>query len=145
MKITSLARSLLAAEVTAHGASAMSQIRRENAIADQLLDVADALVARPLELVERQPGLAIGGVELLGAAARVPLRLEGRQHAGDLVEADAVGALVGPGVRRHLDPAARHHVRDDLGDVADAVIVRGAADIERLVVDTPPLAPRARR
>ena len=112
----------------------MPQIRRQHAIADQLLNMADALVARALELSERQAGPPIGGKELLGATAGVPLRLKGRQHAGDLGEIDAIGALVRTGVGRHLDPAARHHIGDDLGDVADAIIVRGAADIERLVV-----------
>ena len=61
------------------------------------------------------------------------MRLEGRQHAGNLLEADAVGPLVRPGVRRHFDTAARHHVGNDLGDLAHAIIVAGVAHVERLV------------
>ena len=48
----------------------------EDAVGHQLLDVADALVARAFELLERQLRGAIGLVELLGALARIPLRLE---------------------------------------------------------------------
>src|SRR5258705_12897843 len=48
--------------------SAMSEVVSEDAVGDQLLDVADALVARPLELLERELRLAIGVVDLLGAA-----------------------------------------------------------------------------
>ena len=113
----------------------MSQVVSEDAVGDQLLDVADALVARSLELLERQLRLAIGVVELLGAAPRIPLRLEGGQHARDLVEVDAVGARVGARIRSDLEPAARNHVGDDRGDIADAVIVRGLADIECLIED----------
>ena len=81
--------------------------------------------------------MPIGCKKLLGAAASVPLRLKGRQHAGDLGEVDAIGTRVGACVGGKLDPAARHHVGDDLGDVADAIVVLGAADIECLVVDAP--------
>ena len=54
----------------------MAQIAVQNAVGHQLPDMGDALVARPLELLERQAGRAVGGVKLLGALARVPLRLE---------------------------------------------------------------------
>ena len=113
------------------------EVSREDAIGDQLLDMADALIARTFELSEGQAGLPIGRIKLLGAPAGVPFRLKGRQHAGDLGEIDTIGARVRAGVGGNLDPAARNHVGDDLGDVADAVVVLGAADIERLIADAP--------
>ena len=67
------------------------------------LDMADALVSRPFELLERQPRLAVGLVQLLGAASRIPLRLECGQHARDLVEAHAVGPRVRARRRGDLD------------------------------------------
>ena len=97
--------------------------------------MANALIARPFELFEGKLGRSIGGIELLGATSRVPLRLEGRQLASDLLEADAVGSLVRSGVRRHFDAAARHDAGNDLGDVAHAIIVRGRAHVEGLIED----------
>src|SRR5258706_4895697 len=110
----------------------MSQIVSEDAVSDQFLDVADALVARTLKVLERQLRLAIGVVELLGAAPRIPLRLERGQHARDLVEVDTVGARVRARIRSDLEPAARNHIGDDRSDIADAIIVRSLADIECL-------------
>lgn len=85
----------------------MSQIVSEDAVGDQFLDVANALVARTLELFERQLRLAISVVELLGAAPRIPLRLEGGQHARDLVEVDTVGiAMIDTGIWRNIGERA---------------------------------------
>ena len=55
----------------------------------------DALEPRPLAVLDHQAAAAIRVVELLGAAARVPLRLELRQQAMDLAEVHAVAARVG--------------------------------------------------
>src|SRR5690349_3409436 len=66
----------------------VAQVGIEDAFGKQLVDVADALVARPLEFLQRDAGGAIGLIELFGALLRVPLRLEGRQMALDLLEAD---------------------------------------------------------
>lgn len=52
--------------------------------------MANNLVARAFELFEAQPGTATGRVNLLGATLRVPLWLEGWQHASDFLEADAL-------------------------------------------------------
>ena len=123
----------------------MAQIRPENPVGHQLLDVTDPLIARPLELVQRQPGLAVGLIELLGTASRIPLRLEFRQRAGDLLEADAVGARIRSGIRREFEAAAGHHIGDDLRQIADAVIVLAVADIERLIANALSPAPPARR
>ena len=77
----------------------MSQVGFENTLGQQTLNVTDALVTRPFELVENQPGLAIGSVELLGAESRIPFWLEGGKNARDLVEADAIGSFIRTGVR----------------------------------------------
>ena len=79
--------------------------------------------------------MAIRGKELLSAAAGIPLRLEGREHASDLVEADAIGTRVGTSVGSHLEAATWHYIGHDLRDVTDAIIMRRVADIERLVMD----------
>src|SRR5262245_13773910 len=78
----------------------VSEVRSQCALGNQGLNVADALVARAFELFECQPCAAVGQVELLDTAAGVPLRLESRQHAGDLVEVDLIRTLVRAGVRR---------------------------------------------
>ena len=54
----------------------MSEVLRQDAIGDQLLDVADTLVARPFELLKRKPRFAIRLVELQGAPPRIPLGLK---------------------------------------------------------------------
>ena len=97
--------------------------------------MSNALIARPFEFFERQSRLPIGGIELLGATPRVPLRLEGRQQASNLLEADAIGPLVWPGIGRHLDAAAGHHIGNDFCDLAHAIVVVGGADVERLIED----------
>src|SRR5262249_25664711 len=113
----------------------MPQCLRKDAVGDQFLDMADPLVAWSFELLEHQIGSTISIVELLGAAARVPLRLEGRQHARDLVEVDAVGSCVGTCIRSNLEPAVWNHVSDDRGNIANAVIVSGLTYVERLIED----------
>src|SRR6476660_3798399 len=72
-------------------------------------------------------------MELLGAESRVPCRLKSWQHARDLLEADAVGPFVRSGVRRHFDAAAKHYAGNDLSNIAHAIVVGGAADVEDLV------------
>src|SRR5882757_4352640 len=117
------------------GGLAKSQLVGEDAVGDQFLDVANALVAWPLEFLKRQLRLTKSIVELLGSAPRIPLRLEGGQHACDLAEVDTVGARVGARIRSELELATRNHLRNDRSDIADAVIVRGLADIECLIED----------
>jgi hypothetical protein len=113
-----VARNCNVAFKPALGGPAMSEVVRQNAVGDQLLDVADALVTRPFELIEREARLPIGGVELLGAATCIELWLEGGEYARDLVEVDAVRAYPGF-VRRDLESATWHHFGNDIGDIAD--------------------------
>ena len=107
----------------------------DHLVRDQLLDMADPLVARALELLERQFLRPVGLVERLRAAPCVPLRLEPGQHAADLVAVHPVGALVGAGILGEADLAVRNRLGDDLGKIADLVIVLRAPDVERLVAD----------
>ena len=67
---SAVCRSGVAARAAARSHARRSRV--EDAVGHQLLDMADALVARPLELLQRQAGLAVGGVELLGAACARP-------------------------------------------------------------------------
>ena len=77
--------------------------------------------------------MAIGRKQLLCPASYVPLWLESRQNAGDLFEADTVRSFVRPRVRRHFDTTTGHHLCNDLGYVAHAIVVSGAANIECLI------------
>src|SRR5262245_48941384 len=77
----------------------------------------------------------MGGIELFGATSRVPLRLEGRQHASNFIEADAVRSFVRSGIRRRFDAGAGHYTRNDLGNVAHTIVVRGSAHVESLIED----------
>src|SRR5262249_3793513 len=110
-----------------------AQVGADHALRHQFADVADALVARALELIEHQLARPIGGVELLGSLARVPGWAERRQGATDLVAVHAIVARVGARVGGVLDAAARHHFGHDLGKVADAVVVRRLPDVEGLI------------
>src|SRR4029079_307185 len=107
----------------------------QKAVRHQLLDVADALIARAFELLQRELRRAIRLVQLFGALAGIPLRLEVWQRLVDLVEAYAIAARVRTGVGRERKLAARHDVGDDIGDFANAIILAGAADVEGLIED----------
>ncbi len=80
-------------------------------------------------------GLAEGGGQLFDAAADIPLRAELRHVLREFVAIDAVAAEVGATAGGVLDDAAGNGLADDFGELADAVVFVGAADIERLVVD----------
>src|SRR5262245_25095435 len=98
-------------------------------------DMADQLEARPLEFLQRKARTGVGRVELPGARHCIPLRLEPWEYPGDLVEADTVGARVRSGIGGEFEAAVRNHLGDDLGNLADPVIVPCLADVEGLVVD----------
>lgn len=72
----------------------VAQVGAEDAVADQLPDVRDTLVARSLEFALRHAGRPDGGVKLLRSRARIPSWLGVGQHARQLGEIDAVGTLV---------------------------------------------------
>src|SRR6266481_1779750 len=112
-----------------------AQVGPEVSHAHQLLELVDAPVARPLEVLELEPQRLVGLVELPRALARVPLRLERRQQAADLGEIGAVVALVGPRTVGEGDLATRHGLLHDLGDLADPVVLIVAPDVERLRMD----------
>src|SRR5262249_34923748 len=102
--------------------SPMAQIRVDDLFRDQHLDMSDALIARPLEFLERQLRLAIGFVKLPGAAPHVPFRLEA-EGLGDLLETHSIRACVRPGIRCIFELAIGHHLGHHLGNVANTVIV----------------------
>src|SRR5512140_1278625 len=91
-----------------------AQVRSQVAAAHQPLDLIDAAVARSLEVLQLQADGLVRLVELPGALARVPLRLETGEHPGDLGEVGAVVALVRAGVLGELDLAAGHGLLHDL-------------------------------
>src|SRR5262245_36463461 len=82
---------------------------------DQLYQVVDALEAWPFAIVDDQARHAIGFIELLGAAASAPLRLELGQCALDLAEIDAIAARIRSPVFGVVDARAGDDILDDLG------------------------------
>src|SRR6516162_8741308 len=90
----------------------------EGAIVEDLL-----AHGNPLEDLTQLGGAALGG----------PATAESRKVAADLVEGDAIAAVVGAW-RPICHDAAGEGRGDDLGNVADAVILLAAADIEYLIV-----------
>src|SRR5205085_6406461 len=89
-----------------------------------------------------RPGLVCAGGEvdpfeqpaqLLRAPLGDPLRLVARQLRRDLVEADAIAAIV-PARWADRDAAAGEDLRDAFRDLADAIILAGPPDIEDLTV-----------
>src|SRR5262245_6849952 len=97
--------------------------------------MADALVASTLELLKRELLGEIRHTERPGALDRVPLRGEIRHNATDLVAVHPVGALVGTSIVSEANLAARHRCSDDLGEVADLIVVRRDTYVERFIPD----------
>src|SRR5437762_7952622 len=83
----------------------------------QLLEVVDPLEARPLAVLEAQPGVSIRAIQLFGALSSGPLRLEVGQEPLDLTEVHAIAARIRAAARRVLDARARHDVADDFGEI----------------------------
>ena len=73
-------------------------------------------------------------VELLGAAPRVPVRLEIGKYFRDLTAIHPVAALVRSGTLRVLDSAIRHNFPDDLGELAHPVVLFRDTHVESLAV-----------
>src|SRR6185437_6763785 len=92
---------------------------RERAVVEDLLGHGDALEDL---------------VQLAGPARRRCPAAEARQVTGDLGEGDAIASGVGAG-RPEAQGAAGKGRGDELGDVADAVILLVAADVEDLAMD----------
>src|SRR5262249_43710059 len=97
--------------------------------------MADALVAGTLELLKGELLGEIRHIERPGAPGRVPLRDEIRHNATDLVAVHPVGALVGTSIVGEANLAARHRRSDDLGEVADLIVVRRDPYVERFIID----------
>src|SRR5438067_1782687 len=111
------------------------EIHTEVPLGQESLDLIDAAVPRPFEVLLPQADCPVRFVELPRALARVPMRPERGQHARDLGEARAVVALVWPGALSEGDLAPWDGLLDDLRDLADAVILIVATDVERLRAD----------
>ena len=88
----------------------------------------------PFEVLAAEPGGDVGLVELARAPPRVPLQLETGQGALEPPAVDAIGAQVGARAGGDLDRRARHRLGHDLGQLADAVVLAGAADVPGAVV-----------
>ena len=72
--------------------------------------------------------------QLLHAGTDRPLRLELGQGAGELAAVHPIAARIRATALGVADVAAGHDVLHHLGEIADAVVLFGAADVERLVV-----------
>src|SRR5437870_11185803 len=111
-----------------------AQGRVHAAFGHELLQMVDAFEPWPLVICHRKPGLSVGGIQLFGAPARVPSRLELRQEATDLCKVDPVAPRVRATVLGVFDARARDNLPDDLGEVPNSIVLLAVADIQRLVV-----------
>src|SRR5713101_1993166 len=112
-----------------------AQRRIHSARGQKPLQVVDPLEAGPLVVLQGEAGASVGGVELLGAAAGIPLRLELGQQATDLAEIHAVTPRVRSTVLRIVDARAGDDFANDLGQLTDPIVFRALADVERLTVN----------
>src|SRR5262249_7043118 len=112
-----------------------AEVRVQPPRCEEPLNVVDALVTRALKILEAQTHFLVGVVQLLRAAASIPLRLERWQRFRYAAEVRAVAALVGPRISGKLDRAAGDGFLDDLSQVADLVVLFGSSDVEGLVVN----------
>src|SRR5262245_24404211 len=101
----------------------------------QVLQMVDALEARPLAIVDDETRDPIGGVELLGRPPGIPPGLELRQEPMNLAEVDPIAPRIGPTVFGVLDTGAGNDVLDDLRQLPDPIVLLRLADVERLVVN----------
>src|SRR5689334_798658 len=93
----------------------------------EVLNLLDPGVAAPaVQLLVEADG-AEDVQHLLGAALDVPLATEGGEAIADLGEIGPIVSGVGRRVA-HLECATRDEVRDDLGDLADLVVLLLRAD-----------------
>src|SRR5262245_13240976 len=99
-----------------------TQVGAELGRVEQLLDLPDPAVTPALDVVESEPVLDEGLIELPGAFASGPLRPERGQHRSDLRAINPIVARVWAGVGRELDHAPWHDLVDDLGELTDAVV-----------------------
>ena len=95
----------------------------------------DALETGAFAILEGETDLPVGEVELLGAPASRPLGLEVREQALNLSEIRPVAPRIGAAVGGVLDARAGDDVLDNFRQIADAVVLLSAADVERLVVN----------
>src|SRR5690606_9367034 len=93
----------------------------------QGLQGAQPRIGRCLENRRRRPDALEDAAQLAEAALGRPLALDARQMLPDLVEADAVAAVVAA-IVAELDLAAGEDPGRRLGDLADAVVLLVVAD-----------------
>src|SRR6266568_6776738 len=108
------------------------QIRSKVARAEQRLQLIDPAVARPFEVFDLEPDVLVSLVQLPCAFARIPFGSERRQDPRDLAEVRAVIAQIRSRALGEGDLAVGHGLVHDLGDLAYAVVLVVAADVEGL-------------
>ena len=125
-----------------------AQVGAERALAPAAPDVLRCACSRgPGEVVEGQAVARCRRRTAPRRRAHGPLRLERRAARCAILSQSTRGSCACR-VRRSrpgVDACCRHDLLHDLGDLADPVVLRRAADVERLVVHDARAAPRARR
>src|SRR5512132_3257673 len=111
-----------------------AEIRVEPARLQQRANAGDPLEPPAGEVAGAQAVLLKRRIQLFDALAHRPTQLDSWQ-SGQLAAVDAVATHVRTGALGEADLAARHYLADQLGDLADAIVVLGAANVEGLVVD----------
>ena len=99
----------------------------------EVAELSEARVRPVLEGLGFQMYLAEEFEQLSRAALGVPRAIEARENAPYLVERNSVASMVGAGLaERHS--AAREHLANDFGDVADRVVLVRGSDVQDLAV-----------
>ena len=93
------------------------------ATAQQHLDVIDALVPGPLEILQPDADPPVRLVELTRAETGIPLGPEGRQHTIDLGEIGTIIPLVRTRPGGKFQVRIRDCIPDDLSDFSNPVIL----------------------
>src|SRR2546425_2093493 len=95
----------------------------------------DALIARPLEVLDLQSSLLVGLVEFARAAPGIPFRPKRWKRLCNTAEIRPVATLVRPRVGGKFDATAGHGFLHNFREVANLVILLGASHVESLIVN----------
>ena len=114
------------------------QVGVQSAAVHKVSDMIDALEPRPFKIVEGEPYVSIGIIQLSGAFSGSPSRPVIGQRPCYFCAIHTITARVGAGIRGIMDLGAGNGLCDDLCEFPDLKILFGDSHIKGLAVDTVP-------
>src|SRR6185295_10584861 len=96
----------------------------------------DSFESRSFGVLEGEVHLAVLPEELIGATARVPLRLEARHQPPDLGKIHPIASRVWAPPFGVLDLRSGDDFADDVGEIPYPVVFLALADVESLIEDS---------